>query len=766
MRSRHHTNIDAETTCADGVYTVDYDSWSWVSADGFSDTGVPEAVWRGLNSNIEVSYSINGGSMVLVENGAYFTGGPTISKVAGGSAHPFPVVSGSFELPGGTTGTVLVRSRAVAQWGPGPNGELVAGGEIRETTFALGGDCNPEPEPEVGAVDACAAGGISIELINNGDGAATFTVNGTDTVVGPNSSTTVTVPANENETVHITITSGGQTLMDEDVLRDCLTAEPEVGDVIECAAGGIQIELINNGDEAATFTVNGVDTTVGPNSTETITLPADENETIHITITSGGQTLMDEDVVRDCLTPEPDVGEVNECANGGISVELINNGDDFATFTVNGDDTIVDAHSTETVTVPAAEDSTVHITITSGGQTLFDEDVTRDCQNPEPSVGNVNECAPGGIRIRLINDGDQAATFTVNGDDTTVGPNSSEFVTVPADEDSTVHITITSGGDTLFDEDVTRDCRNPSPSVGVVNECATGGIAVELVNDGDDDATFTVNGDDTTVGPNSSETVIVPAAENTTVQLTVTSGGDTLFDDQIRVDCLHPAPDVKDEPVCAAGGIGMNLNNEAGLDEATFTVNGVDVVVPAGQTVQHIVSVAEDSTVHILVTSGGQTLFDQDVTRNCVAPTASIVHTCTSTGTAITLTNPGTEAIDLTIIRNGTTVETLTIAGGATVVRSYTMAEDETSTFQVTGPNFDSGVQSVTRNCVEVLGTQITRDGSLAATGARTGQLALVGFLLLAGGAVLLVGSQRRSALAVATGTSRSRRERGSGSAR
>ena len=92
----HHANIQAAAVCGpSGDYTVSYDSWSWVSTDGFSDTGVAEAVWRGQNSNIEISYTLNGGSKVVVENGAYALS-PTINKVAGGGAHPFPVVSGSF----------------------------------------------------------------------------------------------------------------------------------------------------------------------------------------------------------------------------------------------------------------------------------------------------------------------------------------------------------------------------------------------------------------------------------------------------------------------------------------------------------------------------------------------------------------------------------------------------------------------------------------------------------------------------------------------
>ena len=279
--------------------------------------------------------------------------------------------------------------------------------QTRTTSVSLGGDCEPpdEPDPSVGTTTSAATNGIDIELINNGTADAVFTVNGTDTTVGPNSSTTVTVAAAENETVHITITSGGATLLDDDVTRDCLDPGPELGTVNECATGGIDVQLVNTGADSATFTVNGTDTTVGPNSSTTVTVAAAENETV---------AHHDHLAARRCSTTT---------SPGTASIPVLN----WARSTSappaastcswstpaptaprsrsNGTDTTVGPNSSTTVTVAAAENETVHITITSSGATLLDDDVTRDCLDPGPGTGTVNECATGGIDVQLVNTG-------------------------------------------------------------------------------------------------------------------------------------------------------------------------------------------------------------------------------------------------------------------------------------------------------------------------------------------------------------------------
>ena len=93
------------------------------------------------------------------------------------------------------------------------------------------------------------------------------------------------------------------------------------------------------------------------------------------------------------------------------------------------------------------------------------------------------------------------------------------------------------------------------------------------------------------------------------------------------VDCDHPDPKVG-TPECASGGFSVLLDNEDGDDEATFVVNGTNVVVPAGDSVTHPIAAAEGATVHITVTAGGVTLLDDDFTRECEAAVASLSVEC------------------------------------------------------------------------------------------------------------------------------------------
>ncbi|MGH9186356.1 MAG: hypothetical protein ACRD0U_11165 [Acidimicrobiales bacterium] len=537
--------------------------------------------------------------------------------------------------------------------------------------------------------------------------------------------------------------------------------DPSVGEINECAEGGVSFELINNGDAPATFTVNGVDVVVGANSTLTHVVPVDENETKAITITSGGETLFDEYVTRDCLHPAPAV-TVEACAEGGIAVMLDNSqGDDTATFRINDDPGIaVPAGETRTEIVPAAENTTVHIKVTAEGvdEPLYDADVRVNCLRPFPKA-NFTPCAEGGILVTLDNtQGEDAVTFVVNGERFRVGAGQSTTTTVEAAENETVHLLVTTGGANpriLIDQDVTRDCLQPAPVV-TVDECAEGGIRVTLDNtDGDDLAVFDINGDQVRVPAGETRRRLIDAAEDATVQITVTSGGQTLIDEPVTRNCEHPSPKVVDDP-CAPGGVGVTLDNTDGSDDATFVVNGTEVVVPAGQTKVHIIAAAENTTVHLLVTSDGQTLLDKDAVRDCQKPAASVTHACTSSGATVSLSNEGTEPVDLTVNRNGTAVETVTVGAGQTVGKTYAMAEDETASFRVTGPSFDSGSFSITRNCVEVGGVQLTKDPTVAAQVASanlasTGSplqlpMLLSGLALMLGSGFMLLGSRRRAA--------------------
>ena len=129
----------------------------------------------------------------------------------------------------------------------------------------------------------------------------------------------------------------------------------------------------------------------GPNPDTGLTFGG--GETRSTTVSVGG----------DCEPPEesaPEVGAINECAVGGITVELINtDGTAAAVFTVNGTPVAVPAGQTVVHPVAAAEDSTFTLTITADGMDPFSQEITRNCDMPEPSVGAIDTCAAGGITV-------------------------------------------------------------------------------------------------------------------------------------------------------------------------------------------------------------------------------------------------------------------------------------------------------------------------------------------------------------------------------
>jgi hypothetical protein len=83
-------------------------------------------------------------------------------------------------------------------------------------------------------------------------------------------------------------------------------------------------------------------------------------------------------------SPNP-VHAIEVCAEGGIAVTLTNpGGTEAADFTVNGTPYTVEPDQQVVHVVPVAEDGTVQVTVTAEGQTIFDQAVTRDCEEAPP----------------------------------------------------------------------------------------------------------------------------------------------------------------------------------------------------------------------------------------------------------------------------------------------------------------------------------------------------------------------------------------------
>src|SRR5690606_15671631 len=121
----HHANISARSTCADGTYTISWTASSWTSVSSSS----------GRNPDVRVDYRIGSrGGWTALQNGAF-------TQHNGGS------FSGSFTLPGSTTGTVNVRVSVHGTWGSGS-----AGGQTQIAPVVLDGSCTPPAEPSATAV--------------------------------------------------------------------------------------------------------------------------------------------------------------------------------------------------------------------------------------------------------------------------------------------------------------------------------------------------------------------------------------------------------------------------------------------------------------------------------------------------------------------------------------------------------------------------------------------------------------------------------------
>lgn len=397
--------------------------------------------------------------------------------------------------------------------------------------------------------------------------------------------------------------------------------------------------------------------------------------------------------------------------------------------------------------------------------------------NLPPTADTELSCAEGGLLVTVVNpDNFDAITVTISKDGVPVftpgvPANGSVDRLVPLDEGVPAAITIVARVDgvlvTLFNQTVTLDCMKPQATVEA--RCAEGqgttGALVTLTNPGaESDAVFTVNGVQHVIAPNGSEAFVLPGAEGSTLQVTVTAVGEAapLFDEPVLVDCVNPAATLTHS--CADGGTLVNLTNPAGQLPAVFTITvdgtpfGSTVTVAGGATSSVLVPMTEGQTSTITVTEASEAnpLASQAITQDCVNPSASLREECAANGGAqFTYTNSGASSVDLTVTKNGTVIDTVTVPAGQTVTKTYPLAEDETGTFRVTGPGYDSGALPVNHDCAQVLPFEAERgSAALARTGSEVEPMLLLSALLLVlGGAFVGLGQ-----LPALVGNRRSRR--------
>jgi uncharacterized repeat protein (TIGR01451 family)/LPXTG-motif cell wall-anchored protein len=228
-------------------------------------------------------------------------------------------------------------------------------------------------------------GQIVLTLRNNGDDVdVIFTVNGDQYTVAPKASQQVTIGGLTDGNHHIAVTAGALDLSFDVTGIAC--DHPGQGSLAvesSCSEndGVIAITLIaTGGEKPVIFTVNGVQHSVEPDTTELVTITGLNDGSTHVNVLAGQTDLsFDRDISCD---PAPKVSYSQACAefDDTVTVLLQNPGDDLAvTFTVNGTDYTLAPGETLAVLVDHLADgpNTINVSINGVAQPPFE--VTSDC---------------------------------------------------------------------------------------------------------------------------------------------------------------------------------------------------------------------------------------------------------------------------------------------------------------------------------------------------------------------------------------------------
>jgi hypothetical protein len=192
---------------------------------------------------------------------------------------------------------------------------------------------------------------------------------------------------------------------------------------IDCEQGGAAVDLTNDSAEPAEFTL--VTTEGEDETTETVEVPAEttqrhwapvsEDATATVAVSAPDMETVEEEVSRDCHEAKPSATVDSDC--DGTDVTLDNTeGAQAAVFTVTGPsgetrEVEVPEGEERTDTFPPTDDTNATVTVAAPGMEPLTTSVARDCAEPGPVVEAQATCA--GFAVRLANDGDEAATFTV-----------------------------------------------------------------------------------------------------------------------------------------------------------------------------------------------------------------------------------------------------------------------------------------------------------------------------------------------------------------
>lgn len=463
--------------------------------------------------------------------------------------------------------------------------------------------CDLEPSYSLDQTCADGDGVVEVTLVNNGDDLdAVFVLNGTTYTVAPGASQLVSLGSLSDGSHDIPLTINGvdQTFT---VVVDCDRPGQPAADVVHNCVdedGSVVVTLRNIGGQLPlTFTVEGVAYQVPANSSVPVAIDGLTDGQHVIDISQGANDFSQTVDVSCDLAPSVDYtqscieGE-NGHSDGQVVVTLRNNGDDVSVvFTVNGDQYTVGPKASQDVTIGGLSDGDHHVAITAGALDLSFDITGIACDHPGKGSLSVEAgCADndGVISITLIaTGGEQAVIFTVNGQQHSVQPDTTEIVTISGLNDGAAHIDVFAGQtDLSFDQDISCDA---APKVSYTQACSdfNDTVTVVLENAGDDvSVTFTVNGTDHTLAPGATLQVLVDHLADGPNTINVSINGVAQPPFEINSDC-DPVFGVT--PVCNALDVNgavvqywFTITNTEATD-VSVAWDGGNATVPSGQSI-------------------------------------------------------------------------------------------------------------------------------------------------------------------------------------
>jgi hypothetical protein len=313
----------------------------------------------------------------------------------------------------------------------------------------------------------------------------------------------------------------------------------------------------------------------------------------------------------------------------------------------------------------------------------------------------------------------------------------------------------------------------PTPGASATLACPDGVARITLTNTGGTATTFDVfrgqeklNAQPIAVNPGANATFtyqLRPADENTTVPLRAVAATGAAFDLATPVDCSQAGLVAALAEDCATQngvqGILVRLTNE-GTDSGTFTVPGRDpVTVGPKSSTDVFLAVSEGAAYSFEITGAGGFRRTIAGTRDCQAPQLAPLQLCVQDGSGVlvAVTNSGEEAVPVTLGGETRTAP----AGGRAEFFVKRSEDDPATTLTATSPgNGPLQVALPVHDCVgvlsQVLETTTTTAAptttippqvagvQLARTGFGFGTVLRIGFVLLAVGALVVLGARRR----------------------